>query len=54
MAAFPEFHLSYRLGQELFSFLYAAADAHGAMGCGQKNFIILIVWWWHQILSGSS
>ena len=27
--------------------------AHGSMGCDKKNFIILIVWRWHQLLSGS-
>ena len=30
---------------------YAAADVHGAMGCGQKSFTL--VWRWQQLLSGS-
>ena len=32
---------------------YVASDAHGAMGCSQKNFVILIVWRWHKLLSDS-
>ena len=28
-------------------------DAHGAIGCVQKNFIMLTVWRWHQLLFGS-
>ena len=33
--------------------LYAAADAHEAMGCGQKSFIIFVMWRWHQLLFDS-
>jgi hypothetical protein len=41
-AACPEFHIGYRLGRELFTLPYATPDAHGAMGCDQKSFIILV------------
>ena len=47
MAACPEFHIGCRLGP------YAAPYAHGAMGCDQKSFIILVMWRWHQLLSDS-
>ena len=41
--ACPEFQVGCRLGRELFTFPYAAADAHGAMGCDQKTFTL--EWW---------
>ena len=49
----PEFHIGSRLAWELFTLPYAAANVYGAMGCDQKNFIILVVWRWHQLLSKS-
>ena len=32
---------------------HAAANPHGTMGCDQKSFIILVMWWGHQLLSRS-
>ena len=52
-AACHEFLVSCRLGWELSTCLYASTDAHGVMGCDEESFIILIVWQWHQLLSGS-
>ena len=45
--------VGWRLGRELFTFPYAAADVHGAMGCDQKSFTSTLVRRWHQPLSGS-
>ena len=36
-----EFHIGSRLGRELFTLPYAATDAHGAMRCDQKSFILV-------------
>ena len=52
-AACPEFHIGCRLGRELSTCPYAAPDAHGAIGCDQKCFILLVVWRWHQFLFDS-
>ena len=43
--------VSRRLGRERFILPYAATDAHGAMNCEQKSFVVLVVWRWHQLLS---
>ena len=40
-----------RLGREIFTLPYVAAHFHGAIGCNQNSFIILVVWQWHQLLS---
>ena len=43
-------HTSVKL---FWSQLRYAADVHGAMGSDQKCFIILLVWQWHWLVSGS-
>ena len=43
-AACPEFHVSCRVGREIFTLLYSDSDAHGDMGCDKERFIILVVW----------
>ena len=53
MATCPEFHIGWRLNRELFTLPVCCPYAHGAMGCDQKSFIILVVWRWHQLLSDS-
>ena len=53
MAACPEFHVACRLGRELFTLPIYCRRCPWSHGRRPKNFIILVVWWWHQLLSWS-
>ena len=54
MAACPEFYIGCRLGREIFTLpLCCHRCPRRIMGCDYKSFVILVVWRWHQLLSGT-